>query len=319
MPMIHGVEKCFYEDCSAWTQNVQNAQFDKQRVTVKKFFAEKQRWAVELYEPKFQGKQILMKEDNLRFDFFAVQTPSTLPHCLRCKGTSGKDEGLFTTSAIEAGELVMTEEPIMIVANADDVGFESRWNLYFGIENEKGPNAPVLKAFAELSNGGLVESLMVDAKTMLNRVLSVSMNEQQMKQFEASAQGKAFRAEEERRIAQVLAVWQANSHAYPLKGAGSARVGAAVSALFRFTSKMNHSCEPNVMATVDPREGIVSVRTLQSVSPGDELVCSYLGDKEEFMSLPLEERREKVKDARGFHCLCTRCVREEAEAKNKGA
>ncbi|EME49410.1 hypothetical protein DOTSEDRAFT_76727 [Dothistroma septosporum NZE10] len=85
---------------------------------------------------------------------------------------------------------------------------------------------------------------------------------------------------------------------------------AAVHHLF---SLFNHSCEPNVSwfrRTEDHRT--MHMVTTQDVSRGEQLFISYDGFMED---KPLEGRRKRFRRWINGPCQCTRCMREEAQAR----
>merc|ERR1719356_1185369 len=108
-----------------------------------------------------------------------------------------------------------------------------------------------------------------------------------------------------------------NSHGFPLPGhdinMNSAGSNESISALFRFASKMLHSCEPNCEITVDPRQGILTARAKRRIKAGDLITNSYAGNTPDFMNKNFEDRRKKLNKERGFKCICTRCIREEKD------
>jgi len=310
--ILHGANKSFFKGSSAFTRGLKNEKFNDQRGTVIKWVSDKQRWAIKLFQPQLKGQEILVSEDNLHFDHYAVHEMVKLPSHLKLKDVENCGEALYSTTDLQKSQVIFEDRPMMVVYNGN-TAFESRWNLYFGTENERGPTAPVLKAFAELTDGDQSQEYISDAEILFNKILRASMDEEQAKGFGASKQGKEFIASEAERIAGVLARWQSNSHAFPLRGSNDVAQGDAVSALFRFGSKMLHSCEPNCVCTVDPDVGVMSVRALRDIKAGELITNSYMGNKAEFMNLALGERRTLIRSSRGFLCVCSRCVREQEE------
>lgn len=75
--------------------------------------------------------------------------------------------------------------------------------------------------------------------------------------------------------------------------------------LFPSGAMLNHSCAPTCLWFV--RGGVLVVETARAVRPGEELTIQYLP-----ATGILADRRRQIKDTFGFHCLCHRCVAEEA-------
>lgn len=76
--------------------------------------------------------------------------------------------------------------------------------------------------------------------------------------------------------------------------------------LYARSSFFNHACQPNVSKCRVRRE--MQFTTLVEVHPGEELVISYLGDREH------KTRKERQKALRewGFHCACRLCLEESS-------
>lgn len=80
------------------------------------------------------------------------------------------------------------------------------------------------------------------------------------------------------------------------------------SALYQYSSCMNHDCMPNAARVDDPDDGSTSstymrVRLLHKIPAGEQICISYFP-----MHLELCERRERCSDLYGFSCTCMRCM-----------
>merc|ERR1719224_303213 len=141
--------------------------------------------------------------------------------------------------------------------NPPNTYFECRWNLYFALENDRGPKSPVLKAFNDYSVGGdhMLKEYLSDAAIVFQKVLQATgRKEAEIKQF--CEMQSEFVKEEYERIAGVLARWQTNSHNFAI----CTQMDQSV--LFRFTSRMQHSCDPNVLLCIDSDTGTCVTKTL---------------------------------------------------------
>lgn len=81
-------------------------------------------------------------------------------------------------------------------------------------------------------------------------------------------------------------------------------------------SHMNHSCEPTVSVRhFDQKTALsrITVRARRAIRPGEELTVTYVDP-----SMPLQARRNALMPWAFGTCTCTRCVREEKDAKGKG-
>jgi len=203
----------------------------------------------------------------------------------------------------------MEEDPLMVVANRGLGGsnFDCRWNLYYGIEHDRGHRCPLLLAFNEMASGGdhVIEKYREDAVLMFRNIMQSSgRSKAEIDAF--CKEMPDFVKEEELRIATVLSKWQTNSHNFPLFA------DMDQSCLYRYTSKMQHSCEPNCVLVIDSATGCVITRTLRKIAADEELTNDYTGGDKEFHAKNVKDRRKQLSD-RGFCCLCVRCERESSE------
>lgn len=284
--------------------------FSGQRCVIERYVAEKDRWAVKLWPPHFKGEKILVREHNINFDCYAVADDeiAQLPTHLRVSPTPDCGNGLFCDNDMEEGQIVFEENPMMVVANlGGDRNFEARWNLYHALEQDRGQKSTVLTEFLKFADGGktFTDGYLADSKTLFINVLTATgRSPADIQQFCANMPD--FVEEEAHRIAGVLARWQTNSHSFDTTVHDQ-------SSLFRFAGKMQHSCEPNCILTVDSCTGWVVYKTLRNISSGEQLTNDYMGGDPTFHALDVKGRRSRLR-CRGFVCLCSRCVRECAES-----
>lgn len=310
MKMIQGDKKRFFPESYAFLGEMSVSDYSKKRCIIQGYAADRQRWIVKLFDPQFAGKCILVKEDKVTFDCYGAPDKSlpSLPSHLGVTSMGSCGNSLFTKVPWGAGSTVLVESPMMIVANStEDHAFECRWNLYYALENERGPRSPLIVAFKEMSDGGpgVMNSYRQDALIMFEKILETSK-----KTIEdvRSAIGDSFIDEEVDRISGVLSRWQTNSHEYKVEEQN-------LSALYRYTAKMLHSCAPNCRLQQDPETGTASIITLRAVEAGEHLTNDYMGGETTgFQLLGVEERRERLK-VRGFKCICKRCLIESGESE----
>lgn len=258
-----------------------------------------------MWDQQFKSEKILVKEEKLHFECYAIADDhiSNLPGHLRV-AASASGSGLFCDVDWRAGEIIFEEEPLMIVANhGGDSNFEARWQMYFAIENDRGPRSKVIKAFNEFADGGraFVAELKGDGKELFKKALASSgrSNEEVDMFFKGMPD---FVEEESMRIAGVLARWNSNSHDF-------ATCGQDQSCLFQYCAKMNHSCDPNITLQIDKDTGTCIARASKPIQAGEELFISYMGESPKFAKLCVVDRRAKL-SARGFVCICSRCKEE---------
>lgn len=301
--MLVGHNKRFYVGSSAFLGTLKaSPQYSNQRCTVKEYLSEKERFRVAFWDPSFRGKEVLVHESNLTFDFWAAPAlllPPLAPG-LRVADVGTSGNGLLSSREYQEGEVILEERPMMVVSNKD--GLASRWNLYFGTECDMGEKTGVLVAFQELSDGNATEAFMGDAKALFKNMFGVAEDG-----AEAHVQrmaGKSFLDSQVRRIAGVLARWQSNCHTLTLPGSQEKH-----SALYRYVSKANHSCDANCSTTLDKSTGNMILKAKRQIVPGEQLTANYLSADPKFKDLPVQERRRQL-SKRGFFCLCSRCTKE---------
>jgi hypothetical protein len=308
-----GCKKTFPPGSYAVFGQLSTPEYSEARCIIQSFNAVKSRWIVKLWDPRFNGKQILVREENINFDSYATPCDklAPLPGHLRIAPSTagGQGSGLFCLADWEPEMTIFEEKPFMIVANGGDSArfFQARWRLHHQVECDRGPSSPVLSAFHDLSDGGapFVRDHWNEATSMYKQTLEAPGESKDENQH--SPESKSSANDQIMRIASVYARWQANSHDYAVTQLDR-------SVLYRYVSRMQHSCDPNCSMQVDSDSGDVMVWANRRIEAGEELTNSYMGEQSGFHELDVHERREQLM-VRGFVCACKRCVREGGEPK----
>ena len=76
-------------------------------------------------------------------------------------------------------------------------------------------------------------------------------------------------------------------------------------ALFPLAALCNHSCLPNAAVHYDNVAGVLRVRALRDIRPGDEVTISYIDLGTGYVGA---RRRELLKQSFGFVCQCAACM-----------
>jgi len=287
--MLRSREKQFFLGSYAYLGKLSSAKYSEQFCVIVEYVAKKDRWAVRLWQEEFEGEKILVRAENIVFHSYAVLCEDLKP-LLSHLSVAPTDDGnaLFCDSHWGAGHIVMEEDPLMVVANSggDDDSFGSQWHLHSTLESDRGPDCAILEAFQDMS-------ICSDAfvKQHISESTSILANLKRPDDIKDS-----------RRIAEVLSRWQTNSHDF-------ATTDTDLTSLFRWTAKMQHSCEPNCVLQVDSESGVCITRTLRSISAGEQLTQDYTNDNPAFHALGVKDRRAQL-SCRGFVCSCVRCIRE---------
>ncbi|GAA5920056.1 hypothetical protein JCM5296_003171 [Sporobolomyces johnsonii] len=77
--------------------------------------------------------------------------------------------------------------------------------------------------------------------------------------------------------------------------------------IFPLTSRLNHSCVPNVKASYDPLSRRMRTHVLRTIEPGEELFTAYLG-RRDLYGLERYRRRDRLKKGWNFDCRCEVCA-----------
>eukprot|EP00928_Gymnodinium_smaydae_P075086 TRINITY_DN58102_c0_g1_i1.p1 TRINITY_DN58102_c0_g1~~TRINITY_DN58102_c0_g1_i1.p1 ORF type:complete len:239 (+),score=34.35 TRINITY_DN58102_c0_g1_i1:29-718(+) len=188
---------------------------------------------------------------------------------------------------------------------------ETCWNLHTRVLREQGQQSFPATTFEELSDGGMVEACMPAARELL-RAMSEKHGQPEdvIRQLFETPEGRAQMDADVRVVAAVLARWETNGHAIrPLSEGGE----QGPSALYRFSSRLLHSCDANCVRVVLQDTAEIRIFAARSIRKGEILSIDYMGGDPEFHALSVQGRREKLLRQRGFFCACSRCERESAD------
>eukprot|EP00930_Biecheleria_cincta_P096432 TRINITY_DN88289_c0_g1_i1.p1 TRINITY_DN88289_c0_g1~~TRINITY_DN88289_c0_g1_i1.p1 ORF type:complete len:378 (-),score=69.66 TRINITY_DN88289_c0_g1_i1:95-1228(-) len=308
--MIHGVEKAFFATSYAFLGQVAVAEFVNQRCIIEKFNSDKKRWQVRLVDARFKNKQVLVPEKDLVFDCYG--SPPELvpgpPEHIRIVDTGAAGNSLVACKDLKQGDIVLIEKPLMVIGSK--YNYSACWTSYATARAER-PDSALVTAFDELSDGDVVHKYLEPSQSIYDKMLDCAS--EKFRNFMRSPEGKPAAQAEVKKIAAVLAKWKSNAHTFTA-GTGGAE---PYSALYRFASKGNHSCDPNCCAEIDVDTGCMIFRAQKKIKAGDHLTASYMSEDSDFGNLPLALRRERLFAGRGFTCLCERCLREESDGSGK--
>lgn len=86
-------------------------------------------------------------------------------------------------------------------------------------------------------------------------------------------------------------------------------------AVFLLSSRLNHSCEPNVFQSFNPTLGMKTVYAMRDIEAGEELVTNYIG--RECHYLVRIQRWEIFRSQWGFTCQCDACTDTTGRSDNR--
>lgn len=280
-------------------------QYNDQKADVIRYNQSKVRWEVRLINPTFQGKQILVAEDNLEFLFM-----SSAPNLGKASNLLQSSDSPVTLGATTAlgrvlrasrrfapNELVFAECPFLVVSSPDS---DQRWlrRVECYCELLRTQQHELICAFNDLSDGGtgVIDSLRADAEQAAETLWESTPVE---------ARGPNPHAEVDN-LASICARWQTNQHELPSMN------GVDTRGLFFLCPILPHSCDPNIGYTIGsggPWER--EARAMRTIEPGEILSASYVDVS--FLTGSVEERRQLLQRQRHFRCCCDRCEEESGE------
>lgn len=103
----------------------------------------------------------------------------------------------------------------------------------------------------------------------------------------------------------IIRIWETNAIALD-DGLGSDWIGIGIQ-----TSRLNHSCRPNVHVA-ENNNGFITVQAIRPIKAGEELLYSYI-----FGAGKLRDERRAELRKWGFECACVACDGEDDEPRRK--
>ena len=317
--MWHGAQVRLHEGTSCQLE-APGRDFDGAQVKIAAFVADKNKWRVTLEARQWQGKELLVPESALSLSFCVMPgsvsrvKPSVKLCAEEAQGTCGR--GLVVAQPVDAGE-VLYEEPPLIVSPAGVPRMQSdRWRAYLMMSlqaQQRADMATARDAFDALGISNLVDEKMDEhAHTIFaSAVKSAGMD--------VATMDEAVVREQVARVKAALSRFNSNQFKYD-NGAPAKCPRFSASAVFAFTSRMNHSCEPaafvetrkaaHAPGTLVTGDGVLVVRALRKIREGERLTINYGPADLVTADWTLARRREYLLSKCGFVCGCERCERE---------
>ena len=300
-----------------------NREYDAEPIKITKFNGAKMKWQIELQSERFKGKELLVPESSLRLSFCVL--PESMTQCNRVakfvddmQGSCGR--GLIAGETIMPGSTLFEEPPLVLTPVNVQRVHEDRWRAYVTMmygQHQSPAIAAALQAFDDLGIADKVPtSLEVAAATILNQAL---------KSAGQKAMDSEDRAQHEKKVVDSLMRFQSNQFKYDnafSKAEGfkdDVAVKYSAAAVFRFTSRLNHSCSPSAFVETKKSahtpgklvagDGVLVCKALTSMSKGDRITLNY--GPQDLPGWDLKKRRAYLSDKCGFVCGCEKCVQDE--------
>ena len=304
------------------------------------FSADEQKWQVTLPDHNYAG--VLVPESALRLCFSLL--PSSLNDVKRfrkieyeaAQGSCGR--GFVAAEDIPRGQPIFEEAPLVVAFSPSPYDETAttldhhgvRWRAYAKLaaaarreaSTEKtrkdGRLGRALAAFDDLGIAGTVPDHVVDAARQLAEADFAN-------DPTASASPKV-RAAHEQHIVNTLMRYHSNQFHFD-NGAPDFDLQFSAKAVFVFTSRLNHSCAPNVAMT-QKREvlranglefqperdaGVKLAVAVQDIKRGERLHFCYMPELVDG-NMGVAERRARLSRELNFVCGCDRCTAEAGEA-----
>ncbi|KAK5117321.1 hypothetical protein LTR62_005938 [Meristemomyces frigidus] len=200
--------------------------------------------------------------------------PPTAARQFELRKVEGKGLGLFATSYIPAGTRVICEAPLLQIP---DNALHLAWGPYCRLSNDQKKAFDVLHHFKP-------EHLNTEqvSRTFLVDVNDSSLDEEDVEELIQDQ-------------ARVMGTFACNNF--------QAAKGLAV---FETTSRLNHSCVPNVQHSWNPSIKQLTVYATRDIHADEELCTTYLGGPGVYYVR--SQRIELLRSSYGFTCTCPACA-----------
>ncbi|KAK3626256.1 hypothetical protein LTR56_019927 [Elasticomyces elasticus] len=200
--------------------------------------------------------------------------PPTATKLYEVREIAGKGLGLFATSPIPRGTCIISEKPLLRIS---ENALHLAWGPYCRLSNAD------KKAFDALHFYSPPHLHLEDASRMqLIDPTDSSMDTEDVDELVADQ-------------IRVMGTFACNNF----------QCGTGL-AVFATTSRLNHSCVPNVHHSFNPTIGQQTVYAVRDIAEGEELCTTYLGGQGVYYVRA--QRIEILRGSYGFTCLCAACA-----------
>ena len=208
--------------------------------------------------------------------------------------------GLFATKSYQAGDVILKENPIIVLAPSDKEGPSSkpagRIDIPSSVEDR------FHATFRSMVQAGLFWIQQQEKKGVLDLYFpqkeSTSQEEQAIQKVSKEAANYIRNNQNSEKsidfdvLEKVMLIWACNA----FQGGR----------IYKIISRVNHNCNPNSIIQADGEtQRLVAA---SEISQGEEITISYLGS---MLYADTEARNDKLKKTKFFDCKCERCLTPE--------
>ena len=205
----------------------------------------------------------------------AVPPAPSATQIFELRRTTDKGLGLFATSFIPRGTLILQEEPLLGITRNE---FHLAWGPYSRLGNAQNAAYDSLHSYqpenANLENASRLHLLDPNDE---------SLDEDDIDEFVSDH-------------VRVMSIFSVNNF----------RMVPSGLAVYATASRLNHSCVPNVHHSYNPTVKRITVYAVNDIEPEQELFTSYLGGEGNYSTR--SQRIEKLRATYGFTCRCPACT-----------
>lgn len=203
-----------------------------------------------------------------------VTPPPTASQLYELRETRDKGYALFATAFIPSGTRIICEAPLISIPENK---IHLAWGPYCRLSNAHKAAYDKLHYFkpAHLNFEHVSRVHLLDPN-------DDSLDDEEIEELVAEH-------------VRVMGTFAANNFA-------ATRGGLSV---FETSSRLNHSCVPNVHHSYNPTLQKQTVHAVRDVQPSEELVTTYLGGQGNYYVQP--QRSEILRQSYGFTCACPSC------------
>ena len=306
--MHHGQRLRVHPGTTTCLLVVPGSPYHNDTCTVLRFVAEKKKWQVRLEKPGADGKrkELLVPEDALHLSYTLLPTsPAKLkrPVALTeedAQGTCGR--GLILDEEhVDKGTVLFEEPPLFVTPTGVRRMHEDRWRAYLTLKMRahRSPPGPAATALHEALDAfdalGIADKFKQSVTDAANGIIEDLLRLRGNAAEPISDEEKAMQLQS---VSDCLMRFQSNQFKFE-NGAEQGCPRFSASAVFSFTSRLNHCCDPS--AYVDTRkaafdsgkthaeDGHIIVRAYKPLRRGDRLTLNY--GPRALIEWPLERRR----------------------------
>jgi hypothetical protein len=214
--------------------------FDDEPCTVSKFDKAKAKWHIKLQHDRWRGKELMVPESSLRLSF--CLNPDAVHQCKQLAALSFEDaqgscgRGLVTAEPVAPATPLFEEPPLILTPMTGSRGHEDRWRAFLTLMLRRSAGGALADAFDAFQDLGICDRSNDGVEAASNAIL-----EQALRASGGADMPEAQRREQAASVRNALMRFLSNQFKYDNYFVDEPGGRFAAAAVFRFTSRLNHS------------------------------------------------------------------------------